>query len=934
MLAVDWNMVGVVAALAFCGLLAVLSMRKPLCTAFAHVKAMPRPVQVVTVILAVIATVQAQKSGNGGGTNEPPSRSSAWDIFLRSGPDAPTPTVTVEEIERGYRLFYETNDVARVYSMPTNGVYVGNSHIHGASSSWGMNLIDFGDWSFPFGSGHTAYSKFWWFVDGRIRVSPLDPSSEIATGAHNVLSMQGASRIWRAAVGDGKSIVWENVFVGGDTNSAANLQIVLKGNGDFETWSNEVGRVYARINPDDWDGDGLDNVIDVWPFASDGDCFGTGIGWLNANCSGVLSASEGTNGEIVVEWGTNANANAYYWLQFSVLEDRTRVTVDCDGPSNLGNMIVIANANQVCRMPLLMGAEYWVRASRPISDISASDLDANVWLNDAQPSGMRGTQAVGPSCDFGVERPVSFSFEGGNGSGYLTTQPDVGAVIGSVTGSCCEVSFDASAYTWTCNGNCHCAGYGQWWDVTACWEGYARLFPWWAQCGCQVANETNLVAWVSLSATPVVMRGGFMGCVSASFTPPASAVGATAALRVEGGGRIALWQSPDRAESVSLPMALVEGQSESFFFEGLTASDSVGDVRFCLDVVDDGGTNTVMSAVTVACVDRLDMTCAVAGQSPNPPPFEGETACPFSVTNSLSPDRHLVVPFENVATLDTNGFSVAEFAVDMGLVLAPQGVSAAGVTSEWEVVEALPQMSGALVPCGGLAARFANPTQGGVYRFRARCGGSPWTEGNVVLPLSGARVDAVFESDFSVYRTVMTNLAAKSGPLERQTPSFGLRWFNNRGASDYRGRVDNATWRTVWRYNQVNDYSGYGAVATVYGVPARISKFANFLAGYGTEVLGVWGVSRWLSQLIGTDNDESAEMSWDAGTDVANGSNLTERVSTLSTNMWSIGDAKVRTLWPNPVWTDNHIEAPTNSVDYNFFFRSPGVVERATTSSQ
>ena len=928
MLAVDWNMVGVVVALAFCGLLVALMLRKPLGAALAHVKALPRPVQVVTAILVIVATVQAQKSGNGGGTNEPPSGLNGGAGFLRSCPNAPTPTVTAEEIARGYRLDYETNDVAHVCAMPADGVYVGNSHIHGASSSWGMNLIDFGDWSFPFGSNHAAYSKFWWFVDGRIRVSPLDPTGEIATGARDVLSMQGTSRIWRAAVGDGQSIAWENVFVGGGTNSVADLQIVLRGNGDFETWSNKVGRVYARINPDDWDGDGLDNAIDEWPMANDGDCFGTGVDWLNANCSGVLSASAGTNGEIVVEWGTNANANAYYWLQFSVFENGTRVTVDCDGPSNLGDMAVIANSNQVCRVPLLIGAEYRVRTSRPVADIYASDLGANVWLNDAQPSGMRGTQATGSSCDFGVERPVSFSF-GGGGNGYLTAQPDVGAVIGSVTGNCCEVSFYTNAYTWTCSSDCHCAGYEQWWTVTAQWEGYTRLFPWWMQCGCQRANETNSEAWVSLAATPVVMRGGWMGCVSAEFAPPESAGGATATLRVEGGERVALWQSTNRAESVSLPMTLAGGQSTSFFFEGLSSSESVGDVRFCLDVVNDGVTSTISSAVTIARVDRLDMACAVAGQSPNPPPFEGETDCPFSVTNSLSPDRHLVVPFENVATLGTNGLSVAGFAVDMGLVLAPQGVSSSGLSAEWEVVEAHPQMSGSLVPCSGLAARFVNPTQGGVYRFRARCGGSPWTEGNVVLPLSGASVDAVLESDFSVYRTVMTNLAATSGPLERQTPSFGLRWFSNNGAADYRGRVDNATWQTVWRYNQVDDFSGFGAVATVYGIPARMSKLGNFLAGYGTRILGVWGVSRWLAQSIGTDNDESADMSWDAGTDVADGSNFMARVSALSTNMWSVGGAKVRTLWPNPAWTDNHVVAPTNSVDYNFFFRSPRVVERA-----
>ena len=65
MFAIDWNIVGVIAALAYCGLLAVLMMRKSLCAAFAHVKAMPRPVQVVTAILVIVATVQAQKSGNG-----------------------------------------------------------------------------------------------------------------------------------------------------------------------------------------------------------------------------------------------------------------------------------------------------------------------------------------------------------------------------------------------------------------------------------------------------------------------------------------------------------------------------------------------------------------------------------------------------------------------------------------------------------------------------------------------------------------------------------------------------------------------------------------------------------------------------------------------------------------------------------------------------
>ncbi len=918
MLAVDWNMVGVVSALAFCGLLAVLSMRKPLCAAFAHVKAMPRPVQVVTAILAVIATLQAQKAGNGGGTNEPPSRLIAGDVFLRSGPDAPPPTVTIEEIERGYRLDYETNDVAHVYTMPVNGVYVGNSHIHGASSSWGMNLIDFGDWSFPFGSSHAVYSKFWWFVDGRIRVSPLDPSREIATGAHDVLSMQGASRIWRAAVGDGQSIVWENVFVGSDTNSAANLQIVLKDNGDFETWSNEVGRVYARINPDDWDGDGLDNTIDAWPLASDGDCFGTGIGWLNANCSGVLSASEGTNGEIVVEWSTNANANVYYWLQFTALADGTRVTIDCDGPSYLGDMVVIANANQVCSVPLLMGAGYWVRASRPISDISASDLDANVWLNDAQPSGMRGAPTTGPSCDFGVERPVSFSLEGGNGSGYLTTQPDVGAVIGSVTGSCCEVSFNASAYTWTCSGNCHCAGYGQWWNVSACWEGYAKSFPWWAQCGCQVANQYNPEAWFSLSCPPVIMKSGNSHTVSGSFNPPGETNATLTLTCVQGSNKISILSSGDAWMEV----------------QGVAVSDVAGDVLFELRLDMGGETYTVTQAMTVAEVKYLHMESELRDteKNNNQPPFNGETSYPFCETNSPFADKHIAIPYYRV--VDTNDFSVVDFSVSMRLELDPDVPPPCD--AEWQILSNTAG-SGALANAHGLCADFANPKHGGVVRLRSRVDGSPWTEGNIVLPLAGASIDDIVEGDLAAYAAQMDWLIANYNKDERNSKDFGERWFVGGGNGDYIGRPDSAASPTVWLYNQVNDEPtpdfngvGFGAVMTWHGLPTRLSKVSNLFVSFGTKRIGVAEWRRQLARIIyGTSDfffgDGTSSMSWEAGNTLST-TNFAQATGTLVTNMWLRLGEKERRLWPNEANADNHVQW-SSTFDYNRQFVSPTTVE-------
>ena len=42
-----------------------------------------------------------------------------------------------------------------------------------------------------------------------------------------------------------------------DTNAPVTAQVTLWPDGDFATQSNNLRRVYARIDPRDWDGDGL-----------------------------------------------------------------------------------------------------------------------------------------------------------------------------------------------------------------------------------------------------------------------------------------------------------------------------------------------------------------------------------------------------------------------------------------------------------------------------------------------------------------------------------------------------------------------------------------------------------------------------------------------------------------------------------------------------
>ena len=63
---INWNIVGTFAALAFCGLIAAMVMRKPLKAACASFMAMPHFLKVALVSIAIVATVKAQKQRDAG----------------------------------------------------------------------------------------------------------------------------------------------------------------------------------------------------------------------------------------------------------------------------------------------------------------------------------------------------------------------------------------------------------------------------------------------------------------------------------------------------------------------------------------------------------------------------------------------------------------------------------------------------------------------------------------------------------------------------------------------------------------------------------------------------------------------------------------------------------------------------------------------------
>ena len=64
---INWNAIGLAVALALYGGMGVWWMRRPIAAAFRQFRSLPRFVKAVLGVMAVVATVEAQKRGGGNG---------------------------------------------------------------------------------------------------------------------------------------------------------------------------------------------------------------------------------------------------------------------------------------------------------------------------------------------------------------------------------------------------------------------------------------------------------------------------------------------------------------------------------------------------------------------------------------------------------------------------------------------------------------------------------------------------------------------------------------------------------------------------------------------------------------------------------------------------------------------------------------------------
>ncbi len=543
----DWHLLGNGVAALECALILAWFSR----IGVKGLRKLPVPVLIAFLSLASGTSIVAQKTN--GVNNLPP-----MPMPPRSVPVVET--VTDDDVARGWRVESVTTNETFSFAMPSNAVYVSNWHIHGARSSFGNNVIDLGSagtprptsWSFPLGTNGEAFSSFWYFVDGRIRPTPKDAAREICAVGVPMSAVPGLSRLWTVVEDDDSRVLtWENLFLGGDTNAPVNAQIRLFANGDFTTRSNNVETVCRRVNPDDWDGDGLANEKDENPLAYDGDFFG------------VANAMP-----------TNANLDAYYQLDVAAAGalDFATIRVTCDGPSDLGDHVVIARTNQVCHVPLLAGATYAVESDLPIAYSAVSSEHAHIITNSAT------ELTVSLPLKFTVER---IEMRGGGSDSYIvrSSPVNVGPRIANVSGVCCSCTTNETGFTWNCGADCDCGGF--WHDpvVTATWGGYSRPFAWHGWCPCvrygddgQHVENPRLI----LNMTDTLFTNGDGGAedsdivrLSAGLFSPNETNG-TLTLDVGLGEFARLWTTSNRIGQInsSVTWNVAEDPHRDFYVEG------------------------------------------------------------------------------------------------------------------------------------------------------------------------------------------------------------------------------------------------------------------------------------------------------------------------------------------------------------------------------
>ena len=311
--------------------------------------------------------------------------------------------------------------------------------------------LDLDGMLFPF--GECLCDSLWvysWGIAGR---SLGDASNRVVATGVPMSAVPGVSRFWSAEAADGgRLLTWENFFLNRDTNTPVSAQLELRPSGDYIARSNLVERLYRRVNPDDWDDDGIMNDDDLDPYFYDGDNFGPHQ-----------------------ELPQDANSNAYCWVDLVVPNANALVTFIGDGPSALPDPTFIAKAGETNRVTLLIGKTYQVTSRQPFTCVGQSSAEIEVDQASATELSICWPVTIEASAMRGVSLFAMTVVPNYLGGGFTWTN------------CCCQVaSLGGWQYSISCGDNCLCSGCG-----TQGYYGYEayRLPASGGSCGCWSDGE-------------------------------------------------------------------------------------------------------------------------------------------------------------------------------------------------------------------------------------------------------------------------------------------------------------------------------------------------------------------------------------------------------------------------------------------------------------
>ena len=382
----------------------------------------------VFLFFAAIATLFAQKQG--GGTNDPP-RSANVELKIENGELRNLSPLIENEPIRNSQLPVTsypptfllesvfTND-SYSYAMPSNGVRYDRWWHHGAYED--VLRLGLGEMAFPLGG--ELLESLWVYSWGMAGARLDDASNRLVATGVPMSAGPGVSRFWSGDATNGaKLLTWENFFLDRDTNAPVSAQLELHPSGGFIARSNNVARLYRRVNPDDWDDDGVPNGEDPDPYTAGEPAFGPRQ-----------------------ELPPGANTNAYCWVDVVVSNASSLVTFAGEGASALPDPSFVARPGETNRVTLLIGKTYHAESRMPITCVGQSSAEIEVWQDSPTEISF-----LWPVTIESVPMRDGLSFA-------MTVTPDCLGGGFTWTNSCCSISSSGWTFAYSCNGECHCTG--------------------------------------------------------------------------------------------------------------------------------------------------------------------------------------------------------------------------------------------------------------------------------------------------------------------------------------------------------------------------------------------------------------------------------------------------------------------------------------------